>query len=71
MRVAVISVLALLLAIGVSMFSRINMGLISIALAWLVGVHGAGMQPDAVMGGIPACWHAAPPSIASTASSPL
>src|SRR5258706_2335487 len=54
MSVALISVLALLLAIAVSMVSRINVGLISIALAWLVGVYGANMKPDAVMGGFPA-----------------
>ncbi len=54
MSIAVISVLALLLAIAVSMISRINVGLICIALAWLVGVYGAGMKPDSVMAGFPA-----------------
>ena len=54
MSVAVMSVLALLLAIAVSMFSRINVGLICIALAWLIGVYAAGQKPDAVMAGFPA-----------------
>ncbi len=54
MSVAVMSVLALLLAIVLSMFSRINVGLICVALAWLIGVYGAGLKPDAVMGGFPA-----------------
>jgi Na+/H+ antiporter NhaD/arsenite permease-like protein len=54
MSLAVISVLALLLAIAVSMLSRINVGVICLVLAWLVGVYGAGMKPDAVMSGFPA-----------------
>jgi Na+/H+ antiporter NhaD/arsenite permease-like protein len=54
MSIAMISVMALLLAIGVSMMSRINVGLIAIALAWLVGVYVADMKPDAVMAGFPA-----------------
>ena len=54
MSVAMMSVLALLLAIVLSMFSRINVGLICIALAWLIGVYAAGQKPDAVMAGFPA-----------------
>jgi di/tricarboxylate transporter len=54
MNPAVASLLALLLAIVLSMVSRINVGLVAIALAWLVGAYIAGMKPDAVMAGFPA-----------------
>lgn len=53
MTPAQISLLALLAAIVLSMISRLNIGLIAIALAWLVGVFAAGMKPDAVMAGFP------------------
>ena len=36
------------------MFSRLNIGLLAIALAWIVGVFIAGMKPEAVMAGFPA-----------------
>jgi Na+/H+ antiporter NhaD/arsenite permease-like protein len=51
---AIASLLALFLAIGVSMVSRINVGLIAIAAAWLIGVYVVGMKPDAVLAGFPA-----------------
>lgn len=51
---SVASLIALLVAIVLSMFSRINVGLIAIAAAWLVGVYVAGMKPDAVLSGFPA-----------------
>jgi Na+/H+ antiporter NhaD/arsenite permease-like protein len=35
------------------MFSRINVGLLAIAAAWLIGVYGIGMKPDAVAAGFP------------------
>ena len=47
------SLLALLTAIVVSCTSRINVGLIAIALAWAVGAY-AGMPADAVLAGFPA-----------------
>jgi di/tricarboxylate transporter len=50
---AVASLIALLAAIALSMLSRINVGLVAIALAWLVGVHFAGLRPDAIMAGFP------------------
>jgi di/tricarboxylate transporter len=53
MTAAVASVIALFAAIGISMFSRLNVGLIAIACAWLIGVYLAGMKPDAVLGGFP------------------
>jgi di/tricarboxylate transporter len=51
---AVLALLALLLAIVVSMTSRVNVGLLSIALAWGIGVYAAGMKADAVIAGFPA-----------------
>lgn len=54
MNPALASLLALLFAILLSMISRINVGLVAIALAWLVGVYFAGMKPDVVMAGFPA-----------------
>ncbi len=54
MNPAIASLLALLFAIILSMFSRLNIGLVAIALAWIVGVFIAGMKPEAVMAGFPA-----------------
>jgi di/tricarboxylate transporter len=54
MNPALASLLALLAAIVLSMVSRLNVGLIAIALAWLIGVYLAGQKPDAVMAGFPA-----------------
>jgi Na+/H+ antiporter NhaD/arsenite permease-like protein len=50
---AVASLIALFAAIGLSMFSRLNVGLIAIACAWLIGVYLADMRPEAVLGGFP------------------
>src|SRR5882757_5014621 len=54
MTAAVISLLALLAAIVLSMVSRINVGLIAIAAAWVIGVYFADMKPEAVLNGFPA-----------------
>ncbi len=54
MNPAVASLLALLFAILLSMVSRLNVGFVALALAWLVGVGVAGMKPEAVMAGFPA-----------------
>ncbi|HEX4945958.1 MAG TPA: SLC13 family permease [Blastocatellia bacterium] len=54
MNPALASVLALLLAIILSMVSRLNIGVLAIALAWIVGVFIAGMKAEAVMAGFPA-----------------
>lgn len=48
-----ISLLALVVAIALSMTSRINVGLLAIAMAWIVGVYVTGLKPDVVMGGFP------------------
>ena len=54
MNPAIASVLALIVAIILSMVSRLNIGLVAIALAWIVGVFIAGMKAEAVMAGFPA-----------------
>jgi di/tricarboxylate transporter len=54
MNPAIASLLALLLAIVLSMVVRANIGIIALALAWLVGVYVAGFKADAVMAGFPA-----------------
>jgi Na+/H+ antiporter NhaD/arsenite permease-like protein len=50
---AVLALLALLLAIGLSMTTRVNVGLLSIALAWAIGVYAARMKAEAVIAGFP------------------
>jgi len=50
---SVLALLALLVAIGLSMTSRINVGLLGIAFAWAIGVYAAHMKPDAVIAGFP------------------
>jgi di/tricarboxylate transporter len=50
---AAVSLYALLAVIVVSCTSRINAGIVAVALAWLVGVY-AGLRPDAVLAGFPA-----------------
>jgi di/tricarboxylate transporter len=50
---AVLSLLALIAALALSMSSRINVGWLALAFAWLIGVYQAGMRPDAVMAGFP------------------
>lgn len=53
MSPAVLALLALLAAIGLSMTSRINVGILSIGLAWVIGVYAAHMKADAVIAGFP------------------
>lgn len=53
MNPAVLSLIALGLAIALSMFSRINVGWIGMAAAWIIGVYVAGLKPDVVMAGFP------------------
>jgi Na+/H+ antiporter NhaD/arsenite permease-like protein len=54
MNPALASLLALLAAIILSMTSRLNVGLVAMALAWLVGVYVAGLPAEAVVAGFPA-----------------
>jgi Na+/H+ antiporter NhaD/arsenite permease-like protein len=53
MSPAVLSLLALVVALILSMTSQVNVGWLALAFAWLIGVYAAGMRPDAVMAGFP------------------
>ena len=53
MSLAVISVCALALAVIVSCVSPVNVGVLAVALAWLVGVYIGGQSVSTVMGGFP------------------
>jgi Na+/H+ antiporter NhaD/arsenite permease-like protein len=50
---AVLSLLALLVVIAGSLTSRINVGVLAVALAWPIAVFAAGWKIDAVMGVFP------------------
>jgi di/tricarboxylate transporter len=52
-NLAVISVCALALAVLVSCISRLNVGVLAVALAWIVGVYIGGIPVNTVMGGFP------------------
>lgn len=53
MSPAIASLIALLVAIVLSMVSRLNVGVLSIAFAWLIGVYLAAWKPDQVAAGFP------------------
>jgi di/tricarboxylate transporter len=53
MNLAVISVAALAFAVIVSCVSSVNVGVLAIALAWIVGVYLGGLPVNTVMGGFP------------------
>ena len=53
MTPAVASLLALLIAIILSMVSRLNVGVLSIAFAWVIGVYMAAWKPEQVAAGFP------------------
>jgi Na+/H+ antiporter NhaD/arsenite permease-like protein len=53
MNLAVISVLALTFAVVVSCVSRLNVGVLSLALAWIVGVYIGGVPIATILGGFP------------------
>ena len=53
MSLAWISLAALLIAIIVSCFSRMNVGVLAVAFAWIVGVYFGGMSLNDVVGGFP------------------
>jgi Na+/H+ antiporter NhaD/arsenite permease-like protein len=50
---AILSVCALALAVVVSCFSRLNVGVLAVALAWIVGVYIGGMPVATIMNGFP------------------
>jgi di/tricarboxylate transporter len=54
MSPALLSVAALVVAIGLSMATRLNVGLAAIVFSWLIGVYAAGLSAEAVMRGFPA-----------------
>lgn len=53
MSIAWISLTALLTAIVLSMVSKVNVGVVSLALAWIVGVYLGGMRYNDVIGAFP------------------
>jgi Na+/H+ antiporter NhaD/arsenite permease-like protein len=53
MNLAVVSLVALVIAILVSCFTELNVGILALAFAWIVGVHLGGMKLDAVLAGFP------------------
>jgi Na+/H+ antiporter NhaD/arsenite permease-like protein len=53
MNAALLSLIALLLAILLSVTTQINVGLLSIALAWGIGVFAAGVRAEEVVAGFP------------------
>jgi di/tricarboxylate transporter len=54
MSPAVLSLLALLTAIVLSCTSQINVGVLAMGFAWIIGTYVAGWKPDQVMAGFPA-----------------
>jgi len=53
MSAAVLSLIALLVVIGFSLTSRINVGILAVALAWPIAVFVAGWKADALMAAFP------------------
>ena len=53
MSIAWISLAALLTAVTLSMFTKVNVGIVSLALAWIVGVYLGGLPLNTVIGGFP------------------
>ena len=53
MNPAILSVIALLVAIGLSMATKLNVGVLAMAFAWLIGVYVADLRPEQVAAGFP------------------
>ncbi|NUQ12140.1 MAG: C4-dicarboxylate ABC transporter [Gemmatimonadaceae bacterium] len=53
MNPAVLSLMALLVAIGLSMATRLNVGVLALAFAWLIGTYVAGWRVEQVAAGFP------------------
>jgi di/tricarboxylate transporter len=53
MSLAAISLAALLIVIMVSCFSKLNVGILSLVAAWIIGVYLGGMKLDTVLAGFP------------------
>ena len=50
---AVASLIALLIAIALSLTSRVNVGVVAMAFAWIIGTAMAGLEPNQVAAGFP------------------
>jgi Na+/H+ antiporter NhaD/arsenite permease-like protein len=53
MNAAWLSLIALLVAVTLSMVSKVNVGIVSLAFAWIVGVYFGGLPLNTVIGGFP------------------
>lgn len=53
MSLAVLSLIALLVAIALSMASKLNVGVLAMAFAWLIGTYVAGWRVEQVAAGFP------------------
>lgn len=53
MNPAILSLVALLVAIGISMASKLNVGVLAMAFAWLIGVYVADFKAEQVAAGFP------------------
>ena len=53
MNPAILSLIALLVAIALSMATKLNVGVLSMAFAWLIGVYVADFRPEQVAAGFP------------------
>ena len=53
MNLAWLSLSALLVAIIISCFTRLNVGVVAVAFAWIVGVYFGWMRLDEVLSGFP------------------
>ena len=53
MTPAILSLIALLIAIGLSMATKLNVGVAAMAFAWLIGSYAAGWKADQVAAGFP------------------
>ena len=51
--IAWISLAALMTAVTLSMFTKVNVGIVSLAFAWVVGVYVGGLPLNTVIGGFP------------------
>jgi Na+/H+ antiporter NhaD/arsenite permease-like protein len=51
---AILSLIALLVAIALSMATRLNVGIAAMAFAWLIGTYAAGLGAEQVAAGFPA-----------------
>lgn len=53
MNLAVVSVVALAIAVVVSCFTSVNVGVLAIAMAWIIGVYFGGMPINTIVAGFP------------------